>query len=616
MGAERGSLRKRITLAVTLGMSIILLSLGIVSYYIIEKNIKDSLNEKLALARLIRNNIDGIIKDNVNRLYDISLSGSVNLSDGDLSPERDALNTAYRYSIFTDGIFLLDKEGNVILHYPEKITYTNINLLSIEPISRMITTKRPVISNIYSSDAANRKSLFVLVPLKDKNGNHVGAAGGEIDPTNPILTNMLRFADLGENTFIDVIDSNGIVIASSKPSRTLTYCDYNKFFSTIINSKRELVTTCHQCHDQEKRKKSTNVVAFVPLEMAPWGISIQEPEVDVFEPSMHMKKTFVTLGAIFIVTAFMLAMGISRSVVDPIKELIKATERISRGDLSEPVAVQGSDEIGVLSRSFEIMREKLDRSIESIKNYNLELEKRVRERTRKIKESQQMIENLLNKIISTEEEERKRIARNLHDETIQDLSALLMKIDMCKLYPEQISANKIEEIRKIVINVLDGLNATIQNLRPSLLDNLGLEAALKWLLNMHLEEKGVNVFYNIIGAKDKRFCQKMEIQLFRIIQEAIVNIARHSNAQNVFVILKLDNSHISVDIEDDGDGFDVNTLFQQAVHAKKDFRGLGLLGMKERASLMGGGMEIHSAPGCGTRISLKVPMKAERKEDV
>ncbi|WP_333656307.1 HAMP domain-containing protein [Dissulfurispira sp.] len=81
----------------------------------------------------------------------------------------------------------------------------------------------------------------------------------------------------------------------------------------------------------------------------------------------------------------MLAMGISRSVVDPIKELIKATDRISRGDLSEPVAVQGSDEIGVLSRSFETMREKLDRSIESIKNYNLELEKRVKERTRKNK---------------------------------------------------------------------------------------------------------------------------------------------------------------------------------------------------------------------------------------
>ncbi len=616
MGEEKGSLRKRITLSVTLGMSIILLSLGIVSYYIIEKNIEDSLNKKLALARLIRNNIDNIIKENINRLYDISLTGSVNLEDNDLSPEREALNTAYRYSIFTDGIFLLDKGGNVILNYPEKIKYTNLNLLSIEPISRMIATGRPVVSNIYGSDTAKRKVLFVLVPLKDKNGNHVGAAGGKVDPTNPVLTNMLRFTDIGENTFIDIIDSNGIVIASSRPSRTLTYCDYNKFFSTIINSKKERVTTCHQCHEQEKRKKSTNVVAFVPLEMAPWGISIQEPEIDVFGPSMQLKKTFVALGIIFIGTAFILAIGISRSVVDPIKELIKATDRISRGDLSEPVAVQGNDEIGVLSRSFEAMREKLNMSIESIKNYNLELEKRVKERTRKIKEGQQRIKNLLNKIIFTEEEERKRIARDLHDDTIQDLAALLMKIDMCKLYPEQISANKIDAIREIVLKTLDGLNTAIQNLRPSLLDDLGLEAAIKWLLDIHLGKKGINIFYNITGVKGRRFSQDIEIRLFRIIQEAIVNISRHAAAENVFVNFKADSNHIIMEIEDDGQGFDVKTLFQQTIHARKDFRGLGLLGMKERASLIGGNMDIHSVPGCGTRVSLKVPIKMEGEEDV
>lgn len=613
MHAERGSLRKRITLAVTLGMSIILLSLGIVSYYIIEKNIEDSLNKKLALARLIRNNIDNIIKENINRLYDISLTGSVNIDDNDLNPEREALITAYRYSIFTDGIFLLDKGGNVILNYPEKIKDNNLNLLSIEPISRMLATGRPVVSNIYSSDTANRKVLFVLVPLKDKNGNHVGIAGGEIDPTNPILTNMLKFADIGQNTFIDIIDSNGIVIASSKPSRTLTYCDYKNFFNSIISSKKERVATCHQCHDSEKRKKSTNIVAFVPLEMSPWGVSIQEPKDNVFASSTQLRRTFSALGIIFIGTAFILAMGISRSVVNPIKDLINATDLIAKGDLSKPISIHANDEIGALSQSFEIMRKKLAESIESIKNYNLELEEKVRERTKKIKESQERIANLLNKIISTEEEERKRIARNLHDETVQDLSGLLMKIDMCKLYPEQISVDKIDSIRKIVIKTMEGLNSIIQNLRPSLLDDLGLEAAIKWLLNERLKEKGINIFYNIIGVDNKRFSPEIEIQLFRIMQEAITNIARHANAQNVFVIFKTHNNYISVEIEDDGDGFNINELFNNAVYARKDFRGLGLLGMKERASLMGGDLEIYSMHGCGTRISLKVPISTEEE---
>jgi hypothetical protein len=117
---RRGSLHKRITLTIMTGISIILLTFGIASYYIIQKNIENSQNEKLAFARLLRNNIDNIIKDNINRLYDISISGKVDLLDNDFVPERDALKTAYRYSIFSDGVFLLDW-GNIILNYPAKI---------------------------------------------------------------------------------------------------------------------------------------------------------------------------------------------------------------------------------------------------------------------------------------------------------------------------------------------------------------------------------------------------------------------------------------------------------------------------------------------------------------
>ena len=119
MRIKRGGLRRRIVLAITLGMSVILLSFGVISYYIVQQRIEDSLNRKLAFGRLVRNTIDDIIQDNINRLYDISLSGAVNLEDNDLSPERRALDTAYRYSMFTDGIFILDKNGNTILHYPE-----------------------------------------------------------------------------------------------------------------------------------------------------------------------------------------------------------------------------------------------------------------------------------------------------------------------------------------------------------------------------------------------------------------------------------------------------------------------------------------------------------------
>src|SRR5512134_777066 len=104
MSRYRGNLQKRITVIILLGISVILLSLGVVSHYIIKKDIDDLLNKKLALSRLTRNNADSIIRENISRLYDISISGAVDLDDGDFGPEKEAVKAAYRYSIFTDGI--------------------------------------------------------------------------------------------------------------------------------------------------------------------------------------------------------------------------------------------------------------------------------------------------------------------------------------------------------------------------------------------------------------------------------------------------------------------------------------------------------------------------------
>jgi signal transduction histidine kinase len=591
------------------GISIILLTLGIASYYIIQKNIEDSLNKKLALARLIRNNIDNIIKDNISRLYDISISGRIDLTDNDFGPERDAIRTAYRYSIFTDGIFLLDKQGNIILNYPERIRDTAINVMSIEPVGRILAQGRPVVSNIYTVEPSNKKVLFVLVPLKDKRGNDVGIVGGEIDPTNPFLTRILGLIDMGKNTFIDIIDSNGVVISSSDPARTLTQCNRDKLFTTLISQKKERVANCHHCHiSGNTSEKRDMILGFVPLEMAPWGISIQEPQEDIFRAAHKLKRTFGALAVIFIGTAFILTIGISRSIVNPLKELIRGADRIARGDLSKPVSPQGSDEIGTLSQSFETMRSKLVESMESIKRHNQELETRVVERTRQINESQRRAEALLKKVISTQEDERKRIARELHDVTLQELSAALMRIDMCRLHPQDITMEKVDRIRCIIGQALEGVIGIIQNLRPTLLDDLGLPAAIKSLLDLHLGEKGVNYFINAEGVKERRFRPEVEITLFRIIQEAVVNVARHAKAENVFVLLKIEQNIVNVDIEDDGEGFDLGILFSPGVHDTRDRRGLGLLGMKERVLLIGGKIEVCSMPDLGTRVGIRIPL--------
>ncbi len=610
-------MQKRIIVSVILIVLIIITSLGIVSYLTVDNTIDRSMQRRIDLAKMIARYTDSILESNFNRLYDISLSGSVDFRDNDWGPEKKALAAAYQYSIFTDGIFILDKKGNMLLTYPSRIE-NSLNLLSIPYISKVINEGKPAISDIYTVEPSKKKVIFALVPLKSKDGEIIGVAGGEINPTNYMLGQVIRSAPTGPNTNIEIIDSHGIVIASSNPNRIFTGSDHDRFLSGLIEKKMSVVRMCHRCHADEKSsgkdadERSTDVLAFSPLEMAPWGVSILQPEKDVFAPARELKKTFLLFSLFSVAVALLMAVGMSRSIVKPVHELIDATHSIASGDMSRSIGFGGVDEIGMLSTSFEVMRVKLADSLESLHHYNVELEKRVIERTREIRQSQNKVEKLLKKVITAQEEERKRVARGLHDETLQSLSAILMKIDMCKLYSGPPSEEKIEEMRKIVLNTLEDIRIMIQDLRPAILDDLGLEAAIRWLLDKHLWVKGITYFLNIMGDSDRRFDPHLEATLFRIIQEAIVNIARHSEAENVVVIMKIGANEINLDIEDDGKGFDIRSALKRT----EDGRGLGLMGMKERVYLRDGKVLICSQPGSGTRISLWIPLKVSGDENV
>lgn len=598
-------MQRRITFSIILGIFTILFSLGIISYLSVQDSIRRSLASRLVLANIIGKYFDRLIDSNVARLYDISISGKIDFRDNNWEPEKKALKTAYEYSIFTDRIFLMDLSGNVVMTYPHQ-EGANINLLSIPYVSKTINDMRPVISDVYTTEPTKRKVIFALVPLKNKNGKTIGVAGGEIDPTSYMFTQIIKSIPVRADTNIELVDSHGTIIASNDPSRILTSSDHNKFLGNLIAAKRSSVGTCHRCHSGGQQPKRTNdMLAFAPLSAAPWGVSVREPQDVVFAPATKLKKGFFVLTLISIATALLLGVGLSRGIVKPVQSLTNATVKIARGNLSDPITVSSRDEIGILAESFDTMRIKLAESLESIKKHTAELEHRVMERTQQIRQGQQKVESLLKKIISSQEEERKRIARGLHDEILQDLSAFLIKLDICKLYPEQISDEKIDEMKRIALKTLDDIHSVVQNLRPSVLDDLGLGAAVKWLLEKNLGERGIRFFLTMDDRTNERFKPRIEITIFRIIQEAIINIARHAGAENVFVLLRVKDDAVFVEIEDDGEGFDVHSVLRYTADSG---RGLGLIGMKERASLIDGKLEICSSVGSGARLSLKVPL--------
>lgn len=602
-------MQKKIILAIILNVIVITASLGIMSYLAVRGSINRSLHNRLTLGGIIANYIEIVLQGNLNRLYDISLSGKVDLTDNDWKPERQVLETAYTYSLFTDGVFLLDKQGNKLLSYPPHNNRYE-NLTYIHYVNQVLREGRPVISNIYTVTPINKQVIFVLVPLRDKGGSIVGAAGGVLNPTNPSINQLLQTVKIEKNAYIEIIDSNEVVVASDNASRVLQHHDHGGSLGVMIKNREAGIRECEhgfskpEAHGRMFEEKPEDVLTFTPLQVAPWGVIVGQDAKEVFAPSSHLRKKFMVLALIFVGTSILFAVGVSKSFVKPIKVLTAEAKRIARGDLSKPVGLLGSDETGDLSRSFDDMRVQLASSLESIKDYSVDLERRVFDRTREVRGKQEKIENLLKKLISSQEDERKRIARELHDETLQALSAMLMKIEICKLQPETVTPEKIGEMKQLVSMIIDETYSIIQNLRPFVLDDLGLDASIVWLLDKNLKEQEIEYFLKIDEIPIGKLSPEVEITIFRIIQEAVSNIARHSSAQNAFIRVNVEDRVISVAIEDDGEGFDLGPIFSDL----ETGRGLGILGMKERASLLNGNLEICSSPGAGTTLLLRIPI--------
>lgn len=226
-----------------------------------------------------------------------------------------------------------------------------------------------------------------------------------------------------------------------------------------------------------------------------------------------------------------------------------------------------------------------------------------------VQHKEQVRGELFQKAITAQEEERKRIARDLHDDTSQALAALIYAAESC-LETDNLSGvhSRLENMRDLAQHTLDGVHKLIFDLRPTMLDHLGLVPALRWLAKNRLESRGVRVA--VEAASDLgRMSAEVETAVFRVIQEAIGNIARHAGARNVCIKLGENEKSLTASIEDDGVGFDLTMLPDGGGGQSRDqVRGLGLLGMEERIQLLGGEMEIHAAPGFGTQVQLSVPL--------
>jgi PAS domain S-box-containing protein len=221
----------------------------------------------------------------------------------------------------------------------------------------------------------------------------------------------------------------------------------------------------------------------------------------------------------------------------------------------------------------------------------------------------QRLQLLNQKLLQAQEMERHHLARELHDEVGQALTALRIHLEeMNAAVREPFLSQKLSDSSELLMQVLNQIRNLSVDLRPLVLDDLGLVAALRWYVSNRSQMAGFSVHFEPDPGLGK-FSPEIETVCFRLAQEALTNIVRHAKAKHVRIDLALTNDEIHLSIKDDGEGFDL----QHAHHQMMQGKSFGLLGMKERVVLVGGQIEIESVPGCGTEVRARVPVQSQVK---
>ncbi len=220
-------------------------------------------------------------------------------------------------------------------------------------------------------------------------------------------------------------------------------------------------------------------------------------------------------------------------------------------------------------------------------------------------ESLQQRQQMGLQVIRAQEEERKRVAREIHDGPAQSMANVVLRMEFCEklmdMDPEKVRG-ELQELKGIVRNTLQDIRKIIFDLRPMALDDLGVVPALKRYIEDFREKNDINIEMTFYG-RETRLEPALEIALFRLVQEALHNVVKHANASNVKVVIEMKPEWVKASVEDDGVGFDLEQVLTS--HAGTKF---GLISMKERIDLLEGEIDIDTRPGRGTKISFLVPV--------
>jgi signal transduction histidine kinase len=607
--------QRRIQLLIVAGLLAIFALFWVTGLRALDESRRQGLEKQLTIAKLVASSLDLRLNEVLALLETAaaqmeSKEPSQVSQSGRASPLRDAQLQLNGYG---RRLYWLDARGNVLWTEPLDEGLISKPFPDFTAIRPVLENGTSYISSLLQPPDTDTPYFLLTTPIWGPADEINGLLVEEIVADQLGLEGVLSEATAGGTAHVEVVDHKGMILASSLPELDHELI-HTEQFTNLINHQEPTVGTCHRCHTGEgtDARPTNEVLAFAPLKTAPWGVAVRQPSNEVMAPVAYLRRQVLLGGAVALIVALLVTWWlITRQVLEPIQALDEASAQFAVGNLDVALPDGGIDEVAHLTANLEQMRVRLDATLEDHRRWNEALEEMVDERTRELATLYEQLEGreamckrLLGKVLTGQEEERARLARELHDTIGQSLTALIMTTTAVEnsLPADLITGKeKLANVRNIAVQSLHDLRGLIFDLRPEVLDDLGLGLALHSQVKKYLEPAGVQVQLRAAGLKDQ-LPAEVETAVFRVVQEAVTNIARHAQASEANISLTKKGDRLIVRVEDNGLGFDPDLVMQKQQHA------WGLRGMEERITLLGGKFYVGSRPGNGTLVLAEVPL--------
>ncbi len=564
-------LRSQILLWVVLPVTILLLVLSFTGIYSHQRAMRALVEERdLALATLA---VKGVaeslahcqaVLENIRDHEALRHGEPIDYDQllGELSP---------RLSIFDGGVALLGPGGELIAAEPDTPVWaTRIQI--VEPYLEQVTASQEPIFLTASEDPLLNGPLVVLIA---PGAGGVKALVGLFSLEGCGATEALAGLAVGGEGVAYLIDGEGNILYHPDPSQLGS----NALIDLGVD-RTQLAEAGAGVHQDTTGRDM--VLAYGPVDQTGWAVILQEPWSDLIAPMMHYSQITPLIVLLAALVAFLaIYLGV-RWVLQPLEELGRRANKIAWGDFSAARSpVGGIAEIDEL-------RATLNQMADRIRTY------------------QSAMRNYVAAVTRGQEEERLRLGHELHDDTVQSLIALSQELERAQRNVPAAAVDlreRLTELRGLTSSIIGDLRRYISDLRPVYLEDLGLIPALEKLVGDLSTSQSVGAELKVVGTP-RRLSSDGELTIFRIVQEAMKNIGQHAQASRVEVKLEFDSDGITVFIEDDGVGFEAPETPSELTE-----RGhFGLMGMQERAMLLGGWLSIGSEPGQGTKIVTYLPV--------